>query len=77
VRAGGLLLAIGIVVGIGASRITNGLVINNVVMGAAEADSTMTGVAAVGVIVVVGLAACLIPALRASRTSPMQALRQD
>jgi ABC-type antimicrobial peptide transport system permease subunit len=34
-------------------------------------------VAAVAVIAVVGLAACLIPARRASRISPIKALRQD
>jgi ABC-type antimicrobial peptide transport system permease subunit len=32
---------------------------------------------AIAVILIVGLAACLIPAWRASKTSPMQALRQD
>jgi ABC-type antimicrobial peptide transport system permease subunit len=52
-------------------------VLSHVVMGTAESDSIVTGTAAVGVIVLIGLAACLIPARRASRTSPMQALRQD
>jgi putative ABC transport system permease protein len=77
VRAGALLLAIGVVLGIVASRVTNDLVLSHVVMGTAETDSIVTGTAAVGVIVLIGLAACLIPARRASRTSPMQALRQD
>jgi ABC-type antimicrobial peptide transport system permease subunit len=77
VRTGGLLLGVGIIVGIAVSRITNGLVLNNVVRGASETAPLLSGAPAVVVIVVVGLAACLIPAWRASKTSPMQALRQD
>jgi putative ABC transport system permease protein len=76
-RAGGLLLAVGIVVGIAASRLTNAIVSSNVVVMSGETNPLLWGGPAVAVIVVVGLAACLIPALRAARTSPMQALRQD
>ncbi|HZA36015.1 MAG TPA: hypothetical protein VE505_13845 [Vicinamibacterales bacterium] len=65
------------VIGLAASRVTNELVLSNVVLGSSETDSTLSVVAAVAVIAVVGLAACLIPARRASRISPMTALRQD
>lgn len=76
-RAGGLLLAVGIVVGIAASRVTNAIVSSNVVVVSGETNPLVWGGPAVAVILIVGLAACLIPAWRASKTSPMQALRQD
>jgi putative ABC transport system permease protein len=77
VRSGAVLLGAGIVIGLAASRVTNELLLSNVVLGSSETDSTLSVVAAVAVIAVVGLAACLIPARRASRISPMKALRQD
>ena len=77
VRAGGVLLGIGIVAGIAASRVTNAIVSSNVVVVSTETNPLSWGGPAVAVIVIVGLAACLIPAWRASKTSPMQALRQD
>ena len=77
VRSGAVLLGAGIVIGLAASRVTNELVLSNVVLGSSETDATLSVVAAVAVIAVVGLAACLIPAQRASRISPMAALRQD
>lgn len=75
-RSGAALLGIGIVVGLAASTVTNRLVTNGVI-GPSVTDARMSGAVAVAVIVIVGLAACLIPALRASRTNPMAALRQD
>jgi ABC-type antimicrobial peptide transport system permease subunit len=77
VRSGAVLLGAGIVIGLAASRATNALVLSNVVPGSSEIDATLSLVGAVAVIAVVGLAACLIPARRASRISPMTALRQD
>jgi putative ABC transport system permease protein len=77
VRSGAVLLGAGIVIGLAASRVTNELLLSTVVLGSSETDSTLSVVAAVAVIAVVGLAACLIPARRASRISPMTALRQD
>jgi ABC-type antimicrobial peptide transport system permease subunit len=47
------------------------------VMEAADAGGVWTGVGAVAVIALVGLAACFIPARRVLRMSPMAALRQD
>ena len=76
VRSGALLLGSGIVIGLLVSLVTNRLV-STLVIGTGDADATVSGVAAVAVIASVGLAACLIPARRASRTSPMAALRQD
>jgi predicted permease len=77
VRAGILLLTAGIVIGIAASQLTNRLVVSYVVMQSAAADALWSGLGAVVVIGLVGLAACLIPARRVSRMSPMAALRQD
>ena len=54
---------------------TNRLVTNSVI--GPSGPTTLSGIVAVAVITAVGLAACLLPALRASRTSPMAALRQD
>jgi predicted permease len=76
IRSGTILLGCGIVIGFAASRLTNGLV-STVVFGSKDADAGLASVAAVSVIAVVGLVACLLPAQRASRTSPMAALRQD
>ena len=76
-RAGIVLLGAGIVIGLAASQMTNRLVVSYVVMESAGADVLWSGLGAVAVIALVGLAACLIPARRVSRMSPMAALRQD
>ena len=73
--SGAWLLGIGIVAGLVASQLTN-RVVSSAVLNTDRID-VASGIAAVVVIVVVGVAACLIPARRAARTSPMQALRQD
>ena len=77
VRAGSLLLGVGIVIGLAASQMTNRLVVSYVVMQSADDDVLWSGLGAVAVIALVGLAACLIPARRVSRMSPVAALRQD
>jgi putative ABC transport system permease protein len=77
VRAGLVLLGAGIVIGLVVSQMTNRLVVSYVVMDPAGADAVWSGLGAVAVIALVGLAACLIPARRVSRMSPMAALRQD
>jgi putative ABC transport system permease protein len=77
VRAGVVLLGAGIVIGLAVSQMTNRLVVSHVVMASADTDVLWSGVGAVAVIALVGLAACLIPARRVLRMSPMAALRQD
>ena len=72
-----LLLGVGIVIGLAFSQMTNRLVVSHVVMKSADADVLWSGLGAVAVIALVGLAACLIPARRVLRMSPMAALRQD
>jgi ABC-type antimicrobial peptide transport system permease subunit len=67
----------GYALGLAASQMTNRLVVGYVVMESADADVLWSGLGAVAVIALVGLAACLIPARRVSRMSPMAALRQD
>ncbi len=76
VRSGVVLLAFGIVAGLAASRVTN-RVVASFDAGATSAESIWSAAVAVAVIVAVGVAACLIPALRAARTNPMQALRAE
>jgi ABC-type antimicrobial peptide transport system permease subunit len=77
VRAGLVLLGAGIVIGLGASVMTNRLVVKYVVMNTGSGDALWSGSTAVAVITLVGLAACLIPARRVAGMSPMAALRQD
>ena len=72
-----MLLGVGIVIGLAASQMTNRLVVSYVMVKSADADVLWSGLGAVAVIALVGLAACLIPARRVSRMSPMAALRQD
>ena len=76
-RAGSVLLGAGIAIGLAISQMTNRLVVSYVVMDPASADAVWSGLGAVAVVALVGLAACLIPARRVSRMSPMTALRQD
>ena len=77
VRAGLALLGAGIVIGLAASVMTNRLVVRYVVMNPGNTDALWSGLGAVAIIALVGLAACLIPARRVARMSPMAALRQD
>ncbi len=77
VRAGAVLLGTGIVIGLAVSQITNRLVVSYVVMESADADVLWSGLGAVAVIALVGVAACMIPARRVSRMNPLAALRQD
>jgi putative ABC transport system permease protein len=77
VRSGVVLLVAGIAIGLAASQVTNRLVATYVMATAGGADVLWAGLGAVAVITLVGLAACLIPASRVLRMSPMAALRQD
>jgi predicted permease len=81
VRPGAILLGVGIAIGLAASRLTNSLMsaglMSNGVFQSNDADAWLSSAIAVSVIATVGLVACLLPAQRASRTSPMAALRQD
>ena len=77
VRAGLVLLGVGVVMGLAVSQLTNRLVVSYVVMDSPGADALWSALGAVTVVALVGLAACLIPARRVSRLSPMAALRQD
>ncbi len=76
VRSGAVLLVVGVVVGLVMSRVTNRL-ISSFDPSIVGTESTWSAVIAVLVIVVVGVVACLIPAARAARTNPMQALRAE
>jgi putative ABC transport system permease protein len=77
VRAGAVLLGVGIAIGLAVSQMTNRLVVSHVVMASADTDVLSAALVAVAVIALVGLAACVIPARRVLRMSPMAALRQD
>jgi putative ABC transport system permease protein len=75
VRSGAWLLGIGVVVGLAASQFTN-RVVSASSLNTQQVDF-LSGFSAIVVIALVGVAACLVPAWRASRTNPMQALRED
>ncbi len=74
-RLGGQLLAVGIGVGMLASLATSRLIANQLWNTSPHDPLTLAG--AIGVIAVVALAACYLPALRAIRVDPMAALRHD
>jgi putative ABC transport system permease protein len=73
--SGARLLAVGTMVGAIASLGTNRLLTNWIWQQSAFDPLLMT--VTLIVILSVGVAACLVPALRASRVEPMQALRHD
>ena len=73
--SGGRLLAGGIGLGLIASLGTNRLLANDT--GNTSAYDPLTMAAGVLVVVVMGLAACYYPALRAARVDPMAALRYE
>jgi putative ABC transport system permease protein len=73
--SGAQLLGAGIAVGIVASIGTNRLLADQIGHTSPYDPFTMAG--EVGVIVAVGLAACMLPALRAARVDPMAALRHE
>jgi ABC-type antimicrobial peptide transport system permease subunit len=72
---GGVLLAIGLAVGFTGALATSGL-LRGLLFGVAPHDpATLGGVAFI--IAAVGVAACLLPALRAARVDPAVALRSE
>jgi ABC-type antimicrobial peptide transport system permease subunit len=71
---GARLIATGIVIGIGAAFALQRLV-SSLLFGVTAADAA--SIAAVAVLTVVALVACLLPALRATRVNPLQALRYE
>jgi putative ABC transport system permease protein len=73
--SGGRLVAIGTIVGGGVSLGTNRL-LTNWIWEQSTFDPVMMA-ATVSVIACVGVAACLVPALRAARVEPVQALRHE
>ncbi len=74
-RRGVLLTAIGVVVGLGAAALGARL-LANMVFGITPHDP-LTYTVVSGVMGLVALAACLVPALRAGRTDPLETLRAD
>jgi len=74
-KSGLTLTAIGIAAGI-AGSIAGSRIIRNMVWGVSAVDvPTLVGVTTI--LLVVALAACLIPALKAARTDPLQTLRVE
>jgi putative ABC transport system permease protein len=74
-RTGALLLAVGVVIGLAVGASTTRLLPTTTPE--PHAFDPVIGMTAVAVIAVMGLAACLVPALRASRVDPMTALRHE
>ena len=72
---GGVLLAIGLAVGLTGALVTTGL-LRGLLFGVAPYDPVTLGAVAF-IIAAVGVAACLLPALRAARVDPSVALRAE
>jgi ABC-type antimicrobial peptide transport system permease subunit len=70
------LIGLGLIGGILASFLTNHLIATQVWTGATAFDPVVL-LAGVGTIVALGLAACYVPALRATRVQPLVALRHE
>jgi ABC-type antimicrobial peptide transport system permease subunit len=73
-REGFLIVAVGLVIGIGAALAVGRVVGSFLTVGPHD---PVTFVAVTGVLTVVALAACFIPARRAMRVDPMVALRYE
>ena len=74
-RQGGRLLAIGIVIGLGAAVFATRL-LESRLFGVSRLDP-LTYLAAVVALIVTGIVACALPALQAARVDPVTALRSD
>ncbi len=75
VREGLAVILAGIVVGLGVA-LTSSRLIQHLLYGSTAGDGTFYGVSAL-VVAGIGLIACWIPAHRASRIQPMEALRSE
>jgi putative ABC transport system permease protein len=76
-RAGGKLVGAGLVVGILASLAVTRLLGSKLELFQARAFDPVSFLGVTILLVMVAAAACLIPALRATKVDPMVALRQD
>jgi ABC-type antimicrobial peptide transport system permease subunit len=72
---GGVLLGIGLAVGLTGSLVTTGL-LRGLLFGVAPHDPVTLGAVA-AIIGAVGVAACLLPAVRAAKVDPAVALRAE
>lgn len=74
-REGLLLAACGAAIGLGLSRAA-GRALHSILYGLSPTDG-LTYVSVLALLAVISLTACYVPARRAARTDPMQALRED
>ncbi|MEZ5318049.1 MAG: ABC transporter permease [Vicinamibacterales bacterium] len=75
-RFGAKLVGLGLVLG-GVASIGLGRLLEQLLFGVSTASASGAGAVAIALLAVVAMAACLIPAWRATRVDPMVALRND